>query len=262
MTTPDEASQEQTNYDTFRDCVFSAIVDKSTDQAPSRKASARRRHKQEPTTPTSTSDHPSSDPSELADFSSYLASEIFTFLPAPLRSITHTPPKPSSPSHDEPYTLPLTLTTLEALTSHLPPSVADTLTTYGLTTPPRTDTTTFLTPILTAYIKTATTPPPPPSSTRATATTCELCDRDHIPLTYHHLIPRSTHARVLKRAWHPPEALQSVAWLCRACHSFVHAKVGSNEELAREWFTVERLKEREDVRRWAAWVGGVRWKKR
>jgi hypothetical protein len=32
------------------------------------------------------------------------------------------------------------------------------------------------------------------------------------------------------------------------------------EELAREWYTVEGLLEREDVRAFAGWVGRVRWK--
>jgi len=67
------------------------------------------------------------------------------------------------------------------------------------------------------------------------------------------------HAKVLKRGWHTEDRLESVAWLCRACHSFVH-RVASHEELAREWFTVERLMEREDVRRFGEWVGRVRWK--
>ena len=44
--------------------------------------------------------------------------------------------------------------------------------------------------------------------------TCEICDRN-VPLTYHHLIPRSTHDKVLRRKWHPPEMLNVVAWLCR-----------------------------------------------
>lgn len=37
-------------------------------------------------------------------------------------------------------------------------------------------------------------------------------------------------------------------------------RVASHEELAREWFTVESLMEREDVRRFGEWVGRVRWK--
>jgi hypothetical protein len=115
----------------------------------------------------------------------------------------------------------------------------------------------FLGPILAEYTTSVTTGPPVWASTRAEA--CEICERDWIPLSYHHLIPRGVHAKVLKRGWHDEWTLNSVAWLCRACHSFVH-RMASNEELAREWFTVERICEREDVADWARWVGRVRWK--
>ena len=43
---------------------------------------------------------------------------------------------------------------------------------------------------------------------------CEICARK-CPLTYHHLIPRSTHTKVLRKKWHPAERLNVVAWLCR-----------------------------------------------
>ena len=49
--------------------------------------------------------------------------------------------------------------------------------------------------------------------------------------------------------------------LCRACHSFVH-RIASNEELAKDYYTVERLLARDDVQAFAKWVGGVRWKSR
>jgi hypothetical protein len=39
-------------------------------------------------------------------------------------------------------------------------------------------------------------------------------------------------------------------------------KIASNEELARDFSSIERLLEREDVVKWAAWVGRVRWKAR
>jgi hypothetical protein len=119
--------------------------------------------------------------------------------------------------------------------------------------------TAFFTPILTSYIATATSAPPPWASTRASA--CELCAREHIPLTYHHLIPKAVHAKVMKRGWHEEWELNKVAWLCRACHSFVH-RVASNEELAKSWYSVELLGEREDVQAFVGWVGKVRWKKR
>lgn len=67
------------------------------------------------------------------------------------------------------------------------------------------------------------------------------------------------HAKVVKRGWHTEDQLENVAWLCRACHSFVH-RVASNEELAREFYSVERLLGREDVVRFAGWAGRVRWK--
>lgn len=56
---------------------------------------------------------------------------------------------------------------------------------------------------------------PPASGWKSTRTdACEICTRE-VPLTYHHLIPRSTHDKVLKRKWHPEEMLNVVAWLCR-----------------------------------------------
>lgn len=60
--------------------------------------------------------------------------------------------------------------------------------------------------------------------------------------------------------WHPEWALNKVAWLCRACHSYVH-RIASNEELAKELYSVDLLLDREDVQKWAVWVSKVRWKK-
>lgn len=158
------------------------------------------------------------------------------------------------------YSLPLTTTTASDLLNTLDPSTGDTLHTYSIL-PPSTSLSDFLTPILTAYLTGLTTAPPPPSATRSLAASCELCDRGWVPLTYHHLIPRFVHAKVLKRGWHTEDKLNSVAWLCRACHSFVH-RVAGHEELAREYYTVELLLERQDVLAFANWVGKVRWKAR
>jgi hypothetical protein len=69
------------------------------------------------------------------------------------------------------------------------------------------------------------------------------------------------HDKVVRRGWHREDELQNVAWLCGACHRFVHRFRG-HEELAREYFTVERLLQAEEVRAFAAWVGRVRWKAR
>jgi len=68
------------------------------------------------------------------------------------------------------------------------------------------------------------------------------------------------HAKAVKRGWAKEWELQKVAWLCRACHSFVH-RIASNEELAKELNSVDKLIERDDVQSWAKWVGRIRWKK-
>ncbi len=156
------------------------------------------------------------------------------------------------------YSDPIPHSTLESLISCVPASVEDSLTSYSVL-PPDAGLADFLNPVLALYISSCTASPPPPSSNRVFA--CEICARDYIPLTYHHLIPKAVHAKVLKRGWHEEWELNNVAWLCRACHSFVH-KMANNEELAREWWTVEKILTREVVRDWANWIGRVRWKAR
>jgi hypothetical protein len=140
------------------------------------------------------------------------------------------------------------------------PSIAETLTAYTIIASPDSFAT-MLTPILGVYVSTLITAPPVPSQTRSLAASCEICERTWVPLTYHHLIPKAVHAKVLKRGWHPKEKLNDVAWICRACHSFVHG-VCTNEELARDWWSIELLMNRDDLRAFADWVGKVRWKKR
>ena len=140
----------------------------------------------------------------------------------------------------------------------MPPSVTDSIEAYGLLSR-STDLANLVSSIIKEYIATATAAPPAWSNTRASA--CEICDRGWIPLTYHHLIPKQMHEKALKRHWHEEWRLNSVAWLCRACHSFVH-RLASNEELAKDLWTVDLLMNKEEVRAWAKWVGRVRWKAR
>lgn len=185
----------------------------------------------------------------------YLASETFLSLPAELRTISYATVQ-DDPTLLDKYSSP---SVPEQLSNILPPTIPDSLTTYNLLPAPS-DLPAFLTSILTPYLDTATAPLPS-QTPQSRADACEICEREHLPLTYHHLIPRSTHAKAVKRGWHADWELANVAWLCRACHSFVH-RLASNEELARELFSVELLMEREEVVRWAAWVGRVRWKAR
>ena len=165
---------------------------------------------------------------------------IFPSLPSDLRTLSHSKFKDDPKLHR--YAPPLSSTISNSLINIIPPPAIDSLTSYALLppAPDALDLHHFFTPVFSAYITSATAPPPIWSSTRTSA--CELCQRDWIPLTYHHLIPKSTHERVLKRGWHSEEMLGSVAWLCRACHSFVHRLVG-NEELAKNFYTVDLIKE-------------------
>lgn len=160
------------------------------------------------------------------------------------------------------YSLPLDSSIAEDVVQSLPASTSDSLVSYGLIEE-SSDLERFFDPIITGYISSTTAAPSEytPAVTASRPPGCEICEREHLPLTYHHLIPRQIHAKAVKRGWHKEWELNKVAWLCRACHSYVH-RVASNEELAREYYDVELLLEREDVRRCAAWVGRVRWKAR
>lgn len=92
---------------------------------------------------------------------------------------------------------------------------------------------------------------------------CALCARDWVPLTVHHLVPRSTWRVAVRRGWlaSVEDGHARTALVCRACHDVVH-RGASNNELAAKWSSVTVLKTRSDVRAFVAWVGRVRWKKR
>ncbi|TFK51263.1 hypothetical protein OE88DRAFT_1659136 [Heliocybe sulcata] len=180
--------------------------------------------------------------SSLADFASYLSCEVWPRLPAELQNASHSTLTDVPDIEDLP---------LEDLT---PPTFTDTLLSYGLCSDDE-GAIRLLRKVLQDYVKETCAPPPVWSATRTTE--CELCGRE-VPLTYHHLIPRSTHPKVLKKKWHPEEMLNSVAWLCRPCHSAVH-RVASNEDLARSYYTLDLLLEREDIQKWARYASKQRY---
>ncbi|TLD20083.1 Bifunctional cytochrome P450/NADPH reductase [Venturia nashicola] len=262
---------EQENYELFRDALSSTLVQNIALNTPKERRRAKGRQKNDKRRDTvaektkgSRSENAEdnsahNDAEDLAEFIDYLSSEIFPSLPSTLRTLSYANIQ-DEPSLSETYSVPLTLTDTENLLITLPPSVSESLSTYALI--PNIDSLpNLLAPVLESYITTASTPPPLDRTSVAQASECEICGREHVGLSYHHLIPRSVHAKVLKRGWHKEWELSKVAWLCRACHSFVH-KIESNESLAREWFTIERLAERDDVKKWVQWVGRVRWKAR
>lgn len=265
---PEEYS---TNYEQFRDILSSVLIEKIT--TPSTKPKPKRRAKKSAATATPTlpaSPSPATDAEDLADFIAYIATATFLSLPTELQALSYRAWADSA-SLQERYTpLPLATSRVSRLLETLDPSIPDSLAAYGITTSslpglgegePTDAAAEFFAPIVSGYVAALTAAPPPPSSTRGKVTACEICGRDWINLTYHHLIPRMVHDKVVKRGWHRAEDLQSVAWLCGACHRFVHRFRG-HEELAREYYTVERLLAAEEVQRFAEWVGRLRWKGR
>lgn len=136
--------------------------------------------------------------SALDDFVSYLATELWPSIPTSLQTASHET-RDALPDLD---TLPL---------ENIPVSFTDTLISYSLVSDTD-ESQTFVRKVLESYVKDITAPPPIWSQTRAQE--CEICERD-VPLTYHHLIPRSVHDKALKKGWHKESMINSVAWLCR-----------------------------------------------
>ncbi|KAI6889810.1 hypothetical protein KC318_g14825 [Hortaea werneckii] len=255
---------ETSSFDIFADCLSTIVIARlAPDPGKKRKVKGRRNEIK----PAAAVNQPGSDElgdaGELSEFvQQYLAEELFTSLPSELRTLSYSTVQEGSALLEK-YSLPLDTDLLQSLIEFLPPTISDSLTTYGLISDDASNLDRFFEPVLEQYILTTTSPPPEytPSITASRPDGCEICDREHLPLTYHHLIPRQMHDKAVKRGWHKEWELNKVAWLCRACHSFVH-RIASNEELARELFSVEALMEREDVVKWAQWVGRVRWKAR
>ncbi|KAG5979116.1 hypothetical protein E4U55_005551 [Claviceps digitariae] len=254
--------QQDDNYAVFRDCLSAILLQTavSGNESSTKRPGRRRRTKKKNTpvpshVPDSRLQNDADD--DLSDFIEYLAATIFDAFPDPLKQLNHRSWR-ESPDLQTQFALPLTPETLSTL--DLPLSIPDTLATYNLiSADPALDSSSlpattehFLLPVMTSYIETLTTPPPASWTSRTDA--CEMCDRDWIPLSYHHLIPRFVHDKVVKRGWHRREDLQNVAWLCGACHGFVH-RFKTHEELAREYYTMDRLLAEEEVRKFAAWVG-------
>ncbi|KAM0285452.1 hypothetical protein ACHAQH_001401 [Verticillium albo-atrum] len=248
-------------FETFRDCLSAAIVEhmtKSSTKAKRRTKKTRQAPSQ--SAPAANVSQTSNDAEDIADFTDYIATQTFESVPADLQSLTHAV-WTTDPDLQTRYALPLTGAEVTTILPTLDPDVADSLTIYGIIDGVSRGVPELLAPVLTEYVTALTAPPPPPRATRNQAEGCELCGRDWIPLTYHHLIPRFVHDKAVRRGWHQAEDLDNVAWLCRLCHSFVHRFAG-HEELARHYYTVELQLAEEDVVKFARYASRVRWKGR
>lgn len=83
---------------------------------------------------------------------------------------------------------------------------------------------------------------------------CELCGRNEVSLTRHHLIPRARHNKArTRRNFSRDEMVSEIAMLCRPCHSQVH-RLFANHELAAYYHTIERLQAHREVQKFILWV--------
>jgi hypothetical protein len=81
---------------------------------------------------------------------------------------------------------------------------------------------------------------------RSSTLTCQLCDRQMQRLTEHHLIPR----QAVKRKKADPG---STVEICSACHKQIHTFF-NNAELAREFNTLEKLKNEPRMQKFLGWI--------
>ncbi|KAF1808936.1 hypothetical protein P152DRAFT_495336 [Eremomyces bilateralis CBS 781.70] len=210
-------STDEPNYNIFRDIVSEFIIAQFTMRQVKKKATKRASRKsngsvsiEAPREDKSTEDV--GGPEGLTEFidvrtqplrkaRQYIATEIFQSLPSALRSISYATYRDSDAVQETyPSSPPLPFPTIDALKSCIPPDVAETLSLYVSVTSELGDVTVpIVHDMIPNYISQATsappshnTAPPPPRSP------CEICERTQLPLTYHHLIPRGAHAKVVK----------------------------------------------------------------
>eukprot|EP00448_Togula_jolla_P022916 CAMPEP_0170583338 /NCGR_PEP_ID=MMETSP0224-20130122/8077_1 /TAXON_ID=285029 /ORGANISM="Togula jolla, Strain CCCM 725" /LENGTH=416 /DNA_ID=CAMNT_0010906649 /DNA_START=50 /DNA_END=1297 /DNA_ORIENTATION=+ len=88
---------------------------------------------------------------------------------------------------------------------------------------------------------------------------CEICRR-RLFLTFHHLIPKDTHSRYLGKRLPPGIVGEPTrhflnshgTMICRQCHNTVH-RSASNDVLAAEYNTLEKLLAHPSLQRWMEW---------
>ncbi|MEQ8858989.1 MAG: hypothetical protein RIC56_10095 [Pseudomonadales bacterium] len=85
---------------------------------------------------------------------------------------------------------------------------------------------------------------------------CPFCRR-HVPLTFHHLIPRKVHRRRTFQKGFSKALLGRGVAVCRDCHDGIHDRY-DEMRLAREFATPEALAADTDLQRHFAWVARQR----
>jgi predicted choloylglycine hydrolase len=84
--------------------------------------------------------------------------------------------------------------------------------------------------------------------------TCELCLRDEVQVTRHHLIPRAMHRKQrFRNVFERDELTGRIALLCRACHKYIHT-VLSERELATAYSSIDQLRAHPEIAKFVSWL--------
>ena len=84
--------------------------------------------------------------------------------------------------------------------------------------------------------------------------TCELCGRQGVVLTRHHLVPRTRHRnKRVRRRFSRQELATRILMVCRPCHSQIHALL-SEKALAEQFHSREALLAHPGIRRFVEWI--------
>ena len=142
-----------------------------------------------------------------------MAEEIYASIPEQLRAISYGAIKDDQDLAEK-YAVPLDRDVVIQIVESLPPEICDSFCSYGLIEDPS-DLERFLDRVLNAYVTTVTTAPSEytPELIASRPDGCEICGREQLQLTYHHLIPRQVQGKALKRGWHKEWQLNKVCWL-------------------------------------------------
>lgn len=82
---------------------------------------------------------------------------------------------------------------------------------------------------------------------------CLICERE-MPLTFHHLIPKSTHKKMIKQHGYTKLYLNTHGIdICRPCHSQIHRLIPL-DDMAMEYNTLEKVLSHSGVQSWIPWI--------
>ncbi len=84
---------------------------------------------------------------------------------------------------------------------------------------------------------------------------CEMCEREGVVLTEHHLIPRAVHTKkAFIRRFGKEEMRNRKLMCCKLCHDGIHDIIPDEKKLARDFNTLELLLGDERISKHVEWV--------